>query len=148
MSNSPSSPHHSGPGRGKGEYAPLIDNETHEGSPIIANGVHAPKPLHPDALLHGSPNARRSLSLGTDRRQSLSERRASIPRRSLSRAATARGDVLEVHFASVEQKRDKWWRDALITCAFIASWCVVQCLRVTESSYYLTHVLYGGDLTV
>jgi hypothetical protein len=50
----------------------------------------------------------------------------SIPHRSLSRVGFREGangeGVLELHFASVKQKRVKWWKDAAITCLFIASW--------------------------
>jgi hypothetical protein len=30
----------------------------------------------------------------------------------------------EVSFATVEEKKRKWWRNALVNLAFIASWCV------------------------
>ena len=30
----------------------------------------------------------------------------------------------EIHLASVEEKKRRWWRNALINVAFIGSWCV------------------------
>lgn len=31
----------------------------------------------------------------------------------------------DIHLASVEEKKRRWWRNALINMMFIASWCVV-----------------------
>ncbi|KIM27646.1 hypothetical protein M408DRAFT_329860 [Serendipita vermifera MAFF 305830] len=84
------------------KYAPLLDTDDvdHVESPI--QQAHSPI----------TPRTARSLS-------------HSRARRSLSRLGATRttnGSVLELHFASVEQKRVRWWRDAAITSLFIAAW--------------------------
>ena len=99
----------SGPNRS--DYAPLIDSDAGEHH---RNSVESPRRATNGSSLPTSP--RRSTSRGI-----------SVAGRSLSRAGTANGDVLEVHFASVDQKRRKWWKDAGITGLFIGSW-LVECL--------------------
>ena len=39
------------------------------------------------------------------------------------------GDLDEhVHLATLEEKKRRWWRNAFINAAFIASWCAVHCI--------------------
>ena len=34
-----------------------------------------------------------------------------------------------VHLATLEEKKRRWWRNAFINAAFIASWCAVHCIQ-------------------
>ncbi|KAG8762802.1 Triose-phosphate Transporter [Serendipita sp. 397] len=88
------------------EYSPLIDSSSKRNSHET--------PSSPQRTTNGSSVPRRT-SRSTSRGFQTSIR-------SVSRAGTGNGEVLEVHFASVEQKRIKWWKDAAITGLFILSW--------------------------
>ena len=35
----------------------------------------------------------------------------------------------DVHLASIEEKKRRWWRNAIINMLFIASWCVSDYCR-------------------
>ena len=41
----------------------------------------------------------------------------------------------DVHLATVEEKKRRWWRNALINLAFIGSWYVVHAKRWRQHSY-------------
>jgi hypothetical protein len=46
---------------------------------------------------------------------------------------------MEVALATVDQKRRKWWKDAIINLCFIAGWYVDEFCGYTPSAYTLAH---------
>lgn len=62
----------------------------------------------------------------------------------------------DVHFATIEEKKRLWLRDALINTLFIASWYVkciptairLESLHVAVQVYFRTHIVFVQQMDV
>jgi hypothetical protein len=116
-----------GAGNSREEYSRLIETEEVSTPDHIITGSPTRK-LNGSNDRLGPAELDNELSHTTERSRE-ARRSISIPRRSLSRMTAASrlgtangGEVLELHFASIEQKRMQWWKDAAVTSLFILSW--------------------------